>query len=228
MWRAGNCIRGVWLKITRQSLNWTGSCSNLLPSYQYPSAMEWAKWETVTIDIYFVSLPYLWHHTPKIKPQWSKTTLRKQTSKRKRTSTPWTICNFEQFWTTLLPLRAALQPTSTQAPLIYTTECVGDHTIWYFAKWGWCPALEHLLIRGNLSTTLMYLPCWSVHWLNPDQFPDHSLTYSWPIMHPPTYTHRSSLITVFNTSNHNNWNWDIQVPLTGFFFFFFSGSRMAG
>lgn len=30
-----NCVRGGWLKITRQSLNWNGSCSNLLPPYTY-------------------------------------------------------------------------------------------------------------------------------------------------------------------------------------------------
>lgn len=61
MWRAGNCIRGVWLKITRQSLNWNGSCSNLLPPYLSPNAVKWAKWETATIEtapflfIYFIA-----------------------------------------------------------------------------------------------------------------------------------------------------------------------------
>lgn len=38
MWRARNCIRGVWLKITQQSLYWTRSCSNSLnprlPTYR--------------------------------------------------------------------------------------------------------------------------------------------------------------------------------------------------
>lgn len=50
MWRAGDCIRGVWLKITRQSLNWNRSCSNLLPPYLSPNAVKWAKWETVTTE----------------------------------------------------------------------------------------------------------------------------------------------------------------------------------
>ena len=48
MWRAGNCIRGVWLKITRQSLNWNRSCSNSPPSnpptppHLSPNAVKWA------------------------------------------------------------------------------------------------------------------------------------------------------------------------------------------
>lgn len=64
MWRAGNCIRGIWLKITRQSLNWNGSCSNLLPPHQSPNAVEWAKWDTATIDIsVFFSSLFISSHT---------------------------------------------------------------------------------------------------------------------------------------------------------------------
>lgn len=70
MWRAGNCIRGVWLKITRQSLNWNRSCSNLLPPpYLSPNAVKWAKWETETIEaaIFFSLFLYLFHWGRKIK-----------------------------------------------------------------------------------------------------------------------------------------------------------------
>ena len=42
-WRPGNCIRGVWLKITPQSLNRNRSCLNLLPLCQSPNAVKWEQ-----------------------------------------------------------------------------------------------------------------------------------------------------------------------------------------
>lgn len=55
MWRAGNCIRGDWLKTTQQSLSWNRSCSNLLSLTYFPT-LKLAKWGTRTIQLPLVCI----------------------------------------------------------------------------------------------------------------------------------------------------------------------------